>query len=281
MGGLASRSGWPRCFRRQQHRLRGTEADRDFCLRASASQGRPVCLPDRSGAAFRESDRWNFRARVRRHGANRARAVYASVMNRMDAGPAIHTAESPRSAPEGGRPPNAPHPASPRLSALSRKVPHSVRAHSALERTRTQVRLREATDTRQPETGSLTVGTHLFLLSCASPHPRPSRRPRSSPSCRRSSLPSTGTQSLRPGRAPVPQRPTGSSPRRHRPETILQTLPADCLHPEIADPDPDRISPPTAIVCRLPPSNPTEWPVRLPASLGHKGSAAQHGPRPP
>ena len=59
------------------------------------------------------------------------------------------------------------------------------------------------------------VRTELFLLSCAPPSPPPSRRPRSSPRCRRSSLPFTGTQSLRTDRPPNPQRPAPSSPRRH------------------------------------------------------------------
>ena len=49
-------------------------------------------------------------------------------------------------------------------------------------------------------------------------------------------------------------KPTGTSgflPSPTEPETILQTLPADFLHLEIADSDPDRTAPPARTVCRV------------------------------
>lgn len=44
---------------------------------------------------------------------------------------------------------------------------------------------------------------------------------------------------------------SGFLPSSTQPETILQTLPTDCLHTETADPGLDRISPPSTIVPRV------------------------------
>ena len=65
------------------------------------------------------------------------------------------------------------------------------------------------------------------------------------------SPPSPGTAVITDGSPFDPAETSGFLPSPTQPETLTRTLPADFLHPEIADPDPDRISPPATGVCRV------------------------------
>ena len=87
-----------------------------------------------------------------------------------------------------------------------------------------------------------------FPLSCLSPFPPPSRWPSVQP-LPLTVLPALHENPITPdGSRFEPAGTSGFLPSPTQPESNLQTLPADFLHPEIADPDLDRISPPATIV---------------------------------
>ena len=63
-----------------------------------------------------------------------------------------------------------------------------------------------------------------------------------------------------------------------QPETILQTPPTDCLHPETADSGPDRIPPPATVARRIQAGNPhgaASEPFSVPWLSGTPAAAAR------
>ena len=118
------------------------------------------------------------------------------------------------------------------------------------------------------------VPAELFPLSLSPLFHPPLRLPRSSPCCRRSSLPSTRTQSLRMGRASNPQGAAASSPRQHSRRRFCRHCPRTSSTLKSQIPTWTRSRPQQPSSAGFRPATPSEWPLRLPVSVGCKGLMA-------